>query len=134
MSKAIRTDEKLWQAVKKEVQAGSKGGKPGTWSARKAQFAVGEYKSRGGKYKGKKSPDNSLIIWTKEDWDYVLDDEDGRYLPKSVRQGMSAAEKKKTNSRKKKASRKGSRRATYSVPTASRMRKEKIGKRKPAGK
>jgi hypothetical protein len=34
----------------KRIMAGSKGGKPGQWSARKAQFLAMEYKKRGGGY------------------------------------------------------------------------------------
>ena len=33
------------------IKAGSKGGKPGQWSARKAQFLALEYKKKGGGYK-----------------------------------------------------------------------------------
>ena len=34
-----------------KVKAGSKGGKPGQWSARKAQMLAKEYKDAGGGYK-----------------------------------------------------------------------------------
>jgi len=33
-----------------EVKAGSKGGKPGQWSARKAQMVAKQYKAKGGGY------------------------------------------------------------------------------------
>ena len=33
------------------IKAGSKGGKPGQWSARKAQRVAKEYKAKGGGYK-----------------------------------------------------------------------------------
>jgi len=33
------------------IKAGSKGGKPGQWSARKAQMLAKEYKAKGGGYK-----------------------------------------------------------------------------------
>jgi len=36
------------------IKAGSKGGKPGQWSARKAQMLAKRYKAAGGGYKGKK--------------------------------------------------------------------------------
>jgi hypothetical protein len=65
---AEKSDPKLWEKVKKEVVASDKGGKPGQWSARKAQLAVHEYKEEGGGYKGKKSADNHLAQWTKEEW------------------------------------------------------------------
>jgi hypothetical protein len=47
--------------------AGGKGGRPGQWSARKAQMAVEEYKREGGGYVGSKSESNSLVKWTEED-------------------------------------------------------------------
>ena len=39
--------KKLFNSIK----AGSKGGKPGQWSARKAQMLAKKYKSSGGVYK-----------------------------------------------------------------------------------
>ncbi len=36
---AEKTDPALWDKIKAAVEAGSKGGKPGQWSARKAQLA-----------------------------------------------------------------------------------------------
>ena len=38
---AKKTDPALWEKVKKEVTESDKGGKPGQWSARKAQAASG---------------------------------------------------------------------------------------------
>lgn len=34
-----------------QIKAGSKGGKPGQWSARKAQMVAKQYKAKGGGYK-----------------------------------------------------------------------------------
>ena len=34
-----------------KIKAGSKGGNPGQWSARKAQLLASEYKKKGGGYK-----------------------------------------------------------------------------------
>ena len=34
-----------------QIKAGSKGGKPGQWSARKAQMLAKQYKAKGGGYK-----------------------------------------------------------------------------------
>ena len=34
-----------------QIKAGSKGGKPGQWSARKAQMLAKRYKEKGGGYK-----------------------------------------------------------------------------------
>ncbi len=41
------TRKKLFEKIK----AGSKGGDPGEWSARKAQMLAKEYKAKGGGYK-----------------------------------------------------------------------------------
>ena len=41
-----KADPELWEKVKGDVTAGDKGGRPGQWSARKAQMAVQEYKKR----------------------------------------------------------------------------------------
>ena len=35
-----------------KIKAGSNGGKPGQWSARKAQMLAKEYKTKGGGYRG----------------------------------------------------------------------------------
>ena len=37
-----------------QIKAGSKGGRPGQWSARKAQMLAKRYKAAGGGYRGKK--------------------------------------------------------------------------------
>ena len=37
-----------------QIKAGSKGGRPGQWSARKAQMLAKKYKAAGGGYRGKK--------------------------------------------------------------------------------
>ena len=42
----------LRERIKKRITAGSKGGKPGQWSARKAQMVAAAYKKAGGGYKG----------------------------------------------------------------------------------
>jgi hypothetical protein len=59
----------LRERIKDRVMAGSKGGKPGQWSARKAQLVAQEYKSEGGGYKGGKGEkQKSLEKWGKEKW------------------------------------------------------------------
>ena len=50
MTVAKRTHPKLWEKIKKQVTQGDKGGKPGQWSARKAQLCVQIYKKAGGRY------------------------------------------------------------------------------------
>ena len=62
----------------------------------------------------------SLSKWSKQDWGYVTKGDEkkpkskrGRYLPKSVRSSMTAAEKAASNRKKRKAGGVGSR-AKYS--------------------
>ena len=108
---ADKTDPKLWDKVKKDVTKDGKGGKPGQWSARKAQLAVAEYKSEGGGYAGEKSADNHLSQWTHEEWGTKSGKESGktgeRYLPKAARESLSDAEYKKTTAKKREDTRKG---------------------------
>jgi hypothetical protein len=102
---ATRTDPVLWERVKKSVLKSPKGGPVGKWSARKAQIAVSLYKKSGGRYVGKKTDKNSLVIWTKEKWGYINDGKNkylsrkasGRYLPLRVRQHLTEEEKKREN-------------------------------------
>jgi len=41
----------LRKSIFNKIKAGSKGGDPGEWSARKAQLLASEYKKAGGGYK-----------------------------------------------------------------------------------
>jgi hypothetical protein len=45
------TKPTLRKQLFEQIKAGSKGGAPGQWSARKAQMLAKEYKARGGGYK-----------------------------------------------------------------------------------
>jgi hypothetical protein len=59
----------LRERIKDRVMAGSKGGKPGQWSARKAQLLAQEYEKVGGGYKGGKGEkQKSLEKWSSEKW------------------------------------------------------------------
>lgn len=63
------TDPALRDEIKEEIKAGDKGGKPGQWSARKAQFMASEYKKRGGGYnEPKDASQQHLTEWTEEEW------------------------------------------------------------------
>ena len=108
---AEKTDPKLWDKVKHEVTEGDKGGKPGQWSARKAQLAVNEYKHEGGGYKGKKSADNHLVQWGKEEWGTKSGKQSGqtgeRYLPKQAREAISNGDYKRTTAKKRADTAKG---------------------------
>ena len=59
----------LRENIKDRVMAGSKGGKAGQWSARKAQLVAQAYEKAGGGYKGGKGEEQkSLEKWGKEKW------------------------------------------------------------------
>jgi hypothetical protein len=45
------TKPTMRKALFEKIKAGSKGGDPGEWSARKAQLLASEYKKKGGEYK-----------------------------------------------------------------------------------
>ena len=112
MSKtAEKSDPALWDKVKHEVTEGDKGGKPGQWSARKAQLAVNEYKHEGGGYKGPKTADNHLVEWGREDWGTKSGQESGetgeRYLPKQAREAISDADYRRTTAKKRADTAKG---------------------------
>lgn len=47
----VYTKPTLRKQLFERIKAGSKGGSPGQWSARKAQLLAREYKSAGGGYK-----------------------------------------------------------------------------------
>ena len=102
---AEKTNPKLWDKIKQDVTRSDKGGKPGQWSARKAQMAVQEYKAEGGGYKGEKSADNHLAQWTHEDWGTKSGNASGktgeRYLPKQAREALTDAEYKRTTRKKR---------------------------------
>ena len=104
------------EALKKKIMAGSKGGKPGQWSARKAQLLAQEYKKSGGGYSGSKTAkQQSLSKWTKEEWGTKSGKPSTqgskatgeRYLPKKAREALSKEEYKKTSDAKRKGTAQG---------------------------
>jgi hypothetical protein len=91
----------LRETIKNRIMQSSKGGKPGQWSARKAQLLAQEYKKAGGGYSGSKTAkQKSLSKWTKEDWGTKSGKPSTqgskatgeRYLPKKARESLTAAE------------------------------------------
>ena len=63
------TKPELRESIKDRIMAGSSGGKPGQWSARKAQMVASEYKEKGGGYQGgKDEKQKDLEKWGKEKW------------------------------------------------------------------
>lgn len=104
------TKPKLRERLKNKIMAGSKGGKPGQWSARKAQLLAQEYEKAGGGYRGGKGKaQKSLSKWTKEEWGTKSgkpsvqgkEATGERYLPKRTREKLSAAEYLATSAKKR---------------------------------
>ncbi|KAJ5799085.1 uncharacterized protein N7518_001153 [Penicillium psychrosexuale] len=107
------TDPELRDEIKKEVHNSDKGGKPGQWSARKAQMIASEYKKRGGGYnttkeEGQTESQKHLDNWTKEEWQTKEgsgtarqdDDSRKRYLPKKAWENLNEKEKDETDEKK----------------------------------
>jgi hypothetical protein len=47
----VYTKPGMRKSLFERLKAGDKGGRPGQWSARKAQMLASEYKAKGGKYR-----------------------------------------------------------------------------------
>ena len=125
MATATKLDPAKW--VKAKAKAKAKMG--GKHSARAMQLAVKYYKDMGGRYKGSKSSSNKLSKWSKQDWGYVNKGDAkkpksarSRYLPKKVRESLTAAQKRVTNKRKKDATRRGKQYAPYTDTIAKKVR------------
>lgn len=112
---AAYTQPELREKLKDKIKAGDKGGRSGQWSARKAQLLATEYKKEGGDYKegGKTEGQKHLESWGEEKWQTadgkqaIQGKTTSRYLPKKAWDKLSPAERKATDEKKKKASRKG---------------------------
>ncbi|KAJ5138145.1 uncharacterized protein N7443_009571 [Penicillium atrosanguineum] len=130
------SDPKLRDEVKEEIHKGDKGGKPGQWSARKAQMMASEYKKRGGGYnttkeEGQDESQKHLDQWTKEDWQTKegsgtarkSDGSEKRYLPKKAWEQMNDDEKEKSEEKKIKGSEKG-KQFVGNTPQAKKARKD----------
>ena len=102
---AEKSDPKLWDKVKARVTKSARGGNPGQWAARKAQLATQEYKKKGGDYVGRKAPDNHLQQWADEEWGTKSGRKSGetgeRYLPRTARDHLTAAEYRRTTRKKR---------------------------------
>lgn len=108
------TNPSLRNKIKSQVMASGQGGKPGQWSARKAQLVAQKYEKAGGGYSGAKTKAQSnLSKWTKEKWktsDGKPAERAGgttRYLPEKAWDNLSAAQKAATNRKKIAASKQG---------------------------
>ena len=110
------TKSSLRERIKNRIMAGSKGGKPGQWSARKSQLLSQQYKKAGGGYIGPKTKkQKSLSKWTKEEWGTKSGKPSTqgpkatgeRYLPKKALSSLSAKEYASTTRAKREGMKKG---------------------------
>jgi hypothetical protein len=96
------TDPELRQRLKEEIQAGDRGGRPGQWSARKAQLLVQEYERHGGGYIGERDErQRHLRQWEEEDWHAADGSADAgkgehRYLPDAAWKLLTPKEREAT--------------------------------------
>lgn len=108
------TKPELRERIKKRILAGSRGGKPGQWSARKAQLVAIEYRKAGGGYRGKpRKSQRSLKKWTREEWTTsdgrpaIRKGGTRRYLPKAAWSKLTPGQIRATNRKKMQASKRG---------------------------
>lgn len=108
------TKPEVRERLKRKIMAGSKGGRPGQWSARKAQLLAQEYRKAGGGYRGKPGKtQRSLKKWTREEWTTS----DGkpalrkgrmtRYLPSKAWKKLTPAQRQATIRKKLAGDKKG---------------------------
>lgn len=110
------TKPSLRKRIVSEVKAGDKGGRPGQWSARKAQIAAQRYENSGGGYTGSRSSSQkSLSKWTREEWGTKSGKPSvqgskatgERYLPKKAIQSLSKSEYDATSRKKREGTKQG---------------------------
>jgi hypothetical protein len=123
------TNSAMRERIKNRIMSGSKGGKPGQWSARKAQLLAQAYEKAGGGYSGSKTKSQkSLSKWTKEKWGTKSGKPSTqgpkatgeRYLPKRARQALSSKEYAATS----KAKREGTKQGKQFVPQPKKIAKK----------
>ncbi len=121
----------LREKLKEEIKAGDKGGKPGQWSARKAQLLTHEYEAAGGGYLTDERTESQqhLSEWTDQDWRTEdgkpadKGDKTARYLPAEAWEKLTPAQRKATNAKKLKGSEAGKTRVS-NTKKAKEARKE----------
>jgi len=132
---AKKTDPALWEKIKEEVEAGTRGGEAGEWSARKAQLAVSEYKKAGGGYEGKKDPHNHLAEWSHEEWGTKSGKPSGetheRYLPKAAREALTDEEYKRSTAKKRRDTAQGHQHSAQPADVAAKTARYRDGAGEP---
>ncbi len=128
---ATYTKPDLREHIKEKVKQGDKGGRPGQWSARKAQLVASEYEKEGGGYTkgGPTAGQEHLKSWTEEKWQTadgkkaIQGKSTSRYLPKKAWDKLSPVEKKATDTKKKTVSETG-KQFVANTPAAKKARKQ----------
>jgi hypothetical protein len=120
------THPELRERLKEELRQSDRGGRPGTWSARKSQLLTREYEAQGGGYRhpGEKTEaQKHLDQWTHERWQTRdgaerarTGDVTKRYLPKAAWEQMTPEERAATDRRKREGSRRGRDRVPNTEP------------------
>jgi hypothetical protein len=108
----IVTNPALWERIKKKVTAQfTEGTAAGEWSARKAQLCVRLYKQAGGRYRGPKSSNNSLVKWGRQHWRTKSGKPSSltgeRYLPENAIKNLTSREYSRTTAAKRRSMSKG---------------------------
>lgn len=127
------TKPELRARIQKKVVAGSKGGRPGQWSARKAQLVTNEYKAEGGGFNHERNAaQKSLKKWGDEKW-HTADGKKAtrgktthRYLPDKAWKELSPEERKATDRKKVAGSRRGKQ---FVANTAAAKKARKVSQR-----
>ena len=116
------TKPELRERIKNRIMAGTKGGKAGQWSARKAQLLAHEYEKAGGGYTGPRtSAQKSLSRWSGQKWrtsdrkPAIRAGGTTRYLPDAAWRRLSPVQIADTN----RAKLSGSKRGIQFVPNTS---------------
>lgn len=131
------TKPALRKRIVSQVKAGSKGGKAGQWSARKAHIANKKYKEAGGGFKGGKTKaQKSLSKWSKEDWGTKSGKPSTqgkkatgeRYLPKKARKALSKKDYDATSRNKREDTKKGKQFSKQPKSIAKKTAKYRKGK------
>ena len=129
------TKPEMREKIKNRIMAGSKGGKPGQWSARKAQLLAQEYRKSGGGYKGGRTrTQRSLSRWSKEKWTTSSGkpaNQSGgmrRYLPQAAWAKLTPGQVRAANRKKIQGSKLGSQyvRNTEAAMEAARSSQKQI--------
>jgi hypothetical protein len=132
------TKPELRERVKQRIVAGDKGGRPGQWSARKAQLLTKEYEAEGGGYKKPRTAaQQSLKKWGDEKWHTsdgkkaVHKKKTKRYLPDAAWKELTPGQRAATNRKKVKGSKRGAQ-FVANTPAAAKARKNASTRRASA--